>query len=282
MVGESQDANVQSLIQSSIGERVVFVDLEHSLVSWDLLERPSILTVDRVDYEFQAAFLRPPIDSSRDTSIFALVIAFVKHNRDIKIFNRDRLGVYNDKCLNLLAAQATGLSVTSTLVTNDMDFCKVLPFSSFGLVYKPIQGGELVTWRNPACNRVSFVQKLLCVPEMRVFCITELDSGVCSSFVFFLRSSSLDYRESHDCSIEWICAEDLCTLGIDEIVQKTGQLSESLGFSFSASDFKMDWSSNSFQFLEINSCPMFSEFDRITAGTLLKTLISCWIGKRKI
>jgi len=169
------------------------------------------------------------------------------------------------KPLEMLTAQKLGLRLPQTLITDHsvIDNC----------IFKPIMGGEhtvVLEDKTQFAGGVGFAQQHLKGQEYRVYVVGE------KIFAFRMDTQSLDYRIKQDVTCTPIEPSEICKDGV-EVCQKIKTLSDEMQLNYSASDLKMDEAGN-LHFLEINSAPMFSEFDRATDGKLSETMVN-WLAE---
>ncbi|MBD9624762.1 hypothetical protein IB279_17615 [Ensifer sp. ENS06] len=184
----------------------------------------------------------------------------------IRGFNRRSYMSENSKIQNLLCARKLGLKIPRTIVASrPFENIATLPDSCVW-IQKPVAGGSYTTLlsdchpRNKLDEFPRFIQHRLLRPEMRVYNI----AGKLSAFR--LESPDVDYRISHDVKISAVEVPD-------EIKLPLTALCNELGIDFSASDFMLD-DTGDFNFLEINTQPMFAAFDRIVEGRLCDDIIN--------
>jgi glutathione synthase/RimK-type ligase-like ATP-grasp enzyme len=118
---------------------------------------------------------------------------------------------------------------------------------------------------DPFVNGPAFIQERLETPDIRIFRVGE------DLFVaFYLHSPSIDYREHQDAIVTYI--EDKSAY--EEYLQPLIKLSDHLGLEYCAVDLKRkQGTEDKFKFLEINTLPMFSEFDKKSEGKIAKGIV---------
>lgn len=189
---------------------------------------------------------------------------------DAALFNRRTSLRENNKIHNLIAAIGAGLRVPRTIATND--------FSEFSgrqdvLIQKPVAGGEyttllsqLMAGKGSMTDRVPrFVQPRLDRPEMRIYRIGS------RLMAFELQSPELDYRQTQTATIRPVAPPD-------EVGSKLLDLCDRLELDFAAADFMID-TDGAWNFLEVNSQPMFAAFDRKVDGDLSDAIIDHLIAR---
>ena len=169
------------------------------------------------------------------------------------------------KPLDMFRAKRLGLRLPKTLITEN-----TVPSDC---IFKPIMGGDhtiLLEDKTPYARGIGFAQQHLKGQEYRVYVVGD------QTFVFRMETKSLDYRLKQDVNCVPIKPTEMCADG-NEVCNRIKALSHEMGLNYSASDLKMDEAEN-LHFLEINSAPMFSEFDRAMDGVLSETMVK-WLAE---
>jgi hypothetical protein len=166
----------------------------------------------------------------------------------------------------LRLALELGFNVADTYISNDIPAMDQLHDSGDWIV-KPVTGGFYCTvldkhegQGNNILSYPQIVQRRLEQPEMRIFRIGH------EWFGFRVVSDALDYRSSAATRMAVVAPPG-------DLVEKLACLSDHLGLTFAAADFKTDAVSGELQFLEINTNPMFAGFDQVAAGALSDALL---------
>jgi hypothetical protein len=186
-------------------------------------------------------------------------------NRELRCFD---LGYgMNAFCkpLDMFRAKRLGLRLPKTLITEN-----TVPNDC---IFKPIMGGDhtiLLEDKTPYARGIGFAQQHLKGQEYRVYVVGD------QTFAFRMETKSLDYRLKQDVNCVPIMPSEMCADGYD-VCHRVKALSHEMKLNYSASDLKMDDAGN-LHFLEINSAPMFSEFDRAMDGMLSETMVK-WLVK---
>ncbi len=178
----------------------------------------------------------------------------------VRLFNRFARGDYN-KVESLALAQRAGLSVPTTVITNAPSG---LPTAD--LIMKPVAGGELT---GPAVVDTVLAypyifQARLDRPEMRVYIVGKRHFGIS------IESPDLDYRQHHNVQLKEVEAPQA-------LIEPLLRLASELSLDFAAADFMRD-EHGDYQFLEINSQPMFAAFDKVVCGRLCDAMID-WLAE---
>jgi hypothetical protein len=188
----------------------------------------------------------------------------------IRVLNRGYLGRHTNKLHTLRLARAAGLKVPATVVTNEVGSL-ARSRQAGETIAKPVPGGgyckpinELLA-DTELCDGIAaspaIVQDRLSGPDLRIYGI----NGGCMGFR--IQADAVDYRESRNRNIEWIDHLPGST------VEGLGRLMASMGLDWCAADFKAHPESGDLTFLEINSNPMFSVFDRVGRGAIADAIV---------
>jgi hypothetical protein len=164
------------------------------------------------------------------------------------------------KPLDLLAANKIGLRIPETMITDS-----TIPKKA--CIFKPVMGGShtvMLKSKSDISNGPGFVQELCPGTEYRVYVVGD------KCFTFRMDTKSLDYREKNDVNV-------VPVPNIQE-AEKIKTLSHEKGLYFSSSDLKCDMQGR-LCFLEINTSPMFSVFDKAVDGRLSEAMVEWLDGK---
>ena len=242
---------------------------------WDI--RQNRLLDDGEGVQVSAAFIRQDVfaylksndvqDNALAREWFVTVSGWLLSSPDITVCNRRFLacgGVNKPHVLRL--ALELGFNVADTYISNDIPAMDQLHDSGDWIV-KPVTGGSYCTvldkhegQGNNILSYPQIVQRRLEQPEMRIFRIGH------EWFGFRVVSDALDYRSSAATRMAVVAPPG-------DLVEKLACLSDHLGLTFAAADFKTDVVSGELQFLEINTNPMFAGFDQVAAGALSDALL---------
>lgn len=244
---------------------------------WDIHQ--NCLQDDDKAVSVSAAFIRQDVfaylnsNNAQDSAVarewFVTVSGWLLSSPDIRVCNRGFLlsggGVNKPYVLRL--ALNMGLEVAETYLSNDIPAMDYLHDTGDWIV-KPVTGGAYCSAlekasgsHNTIVSYPQIVQRRLVAPELRVFRIGN------AWFGFKVISDALDYRTSAATRMQLMEVPP-------DLVEKLAFLSQHLGLDFAAADFKADPNTGAWQFLEINSNPMFAGFDQIAAGALSDALLT--------
>lgn len=242
---------------------------------WDV--RSNGLLDDGESVVVSAAFIRQDVfaylksnnaqDSAAAREWYVAVSGWLLSSPDIRLFNRGFLpcGAVNKPYVLRLALEM-GFQVADTFVSNDIPAMNDL--HEYGAwITKPVTGGSYCTVLEKHEGKVNnilsypqIIQRRLEQPELRVFRIGD------AWFGFRVMSDVLDYRTSTATRLQ-------VTDVPGDLVEKLARLSTHLKLDFAAADFKADPRTGEWQFLEINSSPMFAGFDQVAGGALSDAIL---------
>lgn len=207
-------------------------------------------------------------------SWYHTMLSWALAHEDVAFLNRRYGARQASKPYVLHLAGRFGLAIPESLVTNDVQVFDRLDLD--GWITKPVTGGEYTAvladalkdpaWGGRWAESPAIVQRRLVTPDLRVYRVGE------AWFGFELRSEKLDYRVDADVKITALTPPSDLTLPL-------GRLMEHLGLDFGAADFKRCPETGDYRFLEVNSAPMFSAFDRIASGALSGAILD-WLTVR--
>jgi hypothetical protein len=273
IAGGEKDPNVQSLLRRArdrelpVLEVLTGPDANPALV-WDV--QADTLRLDGREVRPGAGFMRfdvfhamqdrRPEVSFRAQAWYTALHGWLLAHPDARLMNRNYAGQVN-KPFMLSVAAACGLRIPRTLITNDLDGLESIEGAA-EMIAKPVPGGgytqmvgELLKStprREGKSAAPAFVQQRLIAPEVRIY-------GIGGRFVpFAVISDQLDYRVDDATRVEPRPVESIDPA----LIAALGRLMERLGMEYGASDFKTDAETGELVFLEINSGPMFTAFDR--------------------
>jgi len=281
VAGGQLDFNIGRLLGRLLQRRVPFIDV---LVGPKLV--PSLtLDLAKDELRLNGALIRPTACFMRH-DVFLQMSGKSPHaqpaalnwynaikgwelaHAEVRGFNKTSFGTENTKLHNLYLAKHVGLLVPDTLVTNEFDHAAASLRGT--LIEKPVAGGEYTSRLDDLRKKLRkadavaryprFVQRKLKRPEMRIYRIG-------AEFIsFHLASRDLDYREHN--RVKLTVTKTPLTIQL-----KLRKLTDLLGLDFAAADFMRD-ASGEYRFLEVNTQPMFSAFDKVANGRLCDAIIN--------
>ncbi|HLJ88915.1 MAG TPA: hypothetical protein VKZ53_19000 [Candidatus Angelobacter sp.] len=186
----------------------------------------------------------------------------------IRIFNRHISLIASNKPAVLVLAQQEGLRIPPTMITNETS--RFEPEEVRHKIAKPVGGGdfcysleEALAKTNPRDGLTAspaIVQKRLVAPEVRIYVIGQ------STFAFEVRSESLDYRVKQDARLVLLA-------DVPPEAHRLRNLMARMNMDFGAADFKTDPDTGHLIFLELNTSPMFAQFDQISGGQISDAMV---------
>lgn len=223
-----------------------------------------------VRYDVFEGFADPrPVVGHRALAWHQAIQGWIVGTPEISIFNRRQLALSTNKVSMLQTALSVGLRIPLTEATNLEN--RIIELADLNYVTKPISGGDYccevretlaqTEFRDGVASCPAFIQPRLVQPEIRIYVI----GG--KSMAFEMRSPSLDYRVNQDATVV-LMESTPCE------AEQLMQLMQLVGLDFGAADFKTDQATGQLQFLELNTSPMFAQFDIESAGKLCELMIN--------
>lgn len=243
------------------------------------------LIINDTIYKPKAVFLRPnafhyiksrdPHDLQSAREWFECFVGWIIGNETIKFFNRSFFtrGEIN-KIHSLYLAKKHGLKIADTFLTNMVDVINQLADTN-EWIEKPIDNGFLPmqelkkrdidanlykTTKNPLT-----LQRKLAFPEKRIYRVGD------KFLAYDIDSKQIDYRSDANPSIKPA-----------EVPEKEANslraITDELGLTYAAADFKTDPKSGELCFLEVNSNPMFVAFDYVNDHKLCMGIVKYLTG----
>jgi len=288
IAGGEADIQLQWMIERAKKRGITLTTLLHSHeddlpLVWDM--ETGTLRVGTAEIRAKAAFIRQDVfrylatkrqtDQTDARNWKVLFDGWVWSNPDIRIFNRDfAMRDAVNKPLALVWARDAGLPIPRTSIHASKDEA-LASLDSAPVVYKPVAGGDMCRELEPdALGRVLkphlprpyIFQERLVAPDLRVFRVGE------RFYAFEIEADALDYRTvGGDAKIRRVTVP-LHLLG------PLRKLTNRLGLTYAAADFKASAESDALIFLEVNSNPMFVAFDNASDGALVDGMLDWLTG----
>lgn len=217
---------------------------------------------------------RRPESQRRASRWYYTIFSWVLAHDHVAFLNRKYVSKHATKAYVLYLAKNLGLEIPGSLVTNDLHVLDHLESDRW--IVKPINGGEYTqtlagalnveNWLHQFSEAPAIVQRRLVAPDLRIYRVRE------NWFAFTLHSDGIDYRISK--------TVDINPVGVPEyLIRRLAKLMDHLGLDFGAADFKSCPDTGRYLFLEVNSAPMFTAFDRIIAGALVNAIVNCLVSQ---
>lgn len=266
--GGIADPNIACIISTAarlgVPFRIAYAGINK--VSWDLGED---IVIDGRKLKPTAIFQRMNVfgyDPEANQKLMAWyqnwygLIRAYQVGRGIRGFDGDTHNSWN-KGLDLIQAEKLGFLIPKTVVSDH--------FLADDYIYKPMCGGQhtvLLSDRKAYQAGAGFAQEHLKGQEYRIYLAGD------DNYAFRMETESLDYREKQDVNVIQINPGQF---GETALVTK---LAHQNGLHYAACDLKAN-KENRLCFLEINSAPMFSEFDRVADGRLSESMVR-WLVRQ--
>ncbi|MBP0017508.1 MAG: hypothetical protein J7647_08115 [Cyanobacteria bacterium SBLK] len=285
VVGGDSDPNLSALLATlekrGLEYKALLVGQQyHPRVTWDINE--DILYLNGEASSPKAVFIRHdifthlatkrPATAQRAYSWFTTLSGWVYAHPEVRIFNRDNALKVTNKPQVLHLAKKLGLTVPSTLLSNDVTLL-MQEMKKGPLIVKPVNGGDFaqelagVLQKAPIIKNSlaapALVQEQLVPPEIRIYGID------CQFFVYKLVADALDYRSTSDCQVIPLSVSDVP----EGLLDRLAALMRELQMDFCAADFKACPQTGELKFLEINNSPMFVAFDAVSEGRLIGAFV---------
>lgn len=267
IVGGSKDHNIARLAQAAEWRkhpfRVIYTDRDPPpSVTW----QPgfSDITIDGETFSAKGSsfFIRYDVFGSRPegttVAFYEALRGWAAAHPEVGMFNRGNENLDVNKPRALVLAKACGFDIPKTWITSDFNrFC-----DKDAYIAKPVAGGEFTRTLGAmeGEDRPYIVQEKLSYPELRLFRAGR------HYFAFSVESSALDYRATADFSMREVEPPA-------HLVAAMERLTDRLGLDYAAADFKTNPESGQFEFLEINTMPMFTGYDDVAEGRLSDAMV---------
>lgn len=225
-----------------------FIDLNSNII-WDI--NKDYFIINNIKYKPKSIFIRYNVFNEDNKFLqlnnFSLIKNYYKSFNKIKVYNRYHYDRPIQKLTNLVLAKRIGLNIPSTEYSKNNEI--------ISRVLKPIDGGQHAV-EGKLANYSCIVQDKIIGINKRLYIIKD------KYFCFNLISSKLDYRDDPNVKIK---IDSLSK----ETINKSFKLAKKLNLNFCALDFMVNMKE---YFLEINTNPMFSEFNKLTNDTMANTI----------
>ena len=229
---------------------------------WDL--KKNTFRLDGQDIWSSAAFIRRDVfhqpgqvQHDRALAWYTAWTGWIATQINVRILNRNSMTTYTNKLQVLDWAAQVGFLVPDTYVTNDLTET-VGGYKDF--IAKPVMGGgychpldaivEDTEFRSGYTAHPAIVQQCVKGDDIRIYRVGE------KYLAFSITSDKIDYRQTLNHTIEVL--EKIP----EAIVKHLSDLMNRMQLNWGAADFKRCAQTGQWYFLEVNSNPMFSVFDR--------------------
>jgi hypothetical protein len=287
IAGGDADPQLRRMIDRAQVRGLPIKTLLHSdggqlLLDWDVAS--GILRSDGERIDVTGAFVRQDVfrflntkkqidrDDARSWKI--LIDGWLWSHPDIRLFNRSfAMKDAVNKPLALVWAREAGLSVPETVLHSSVSVAQAA-LDRAAVVYKPVGGGDMCRELDAeALGRVTqdylprpyIFQEKLVPPETRIFRVGE------TFFAFQIDADALDYRTvGGDAKVTEVEPPAHLLNGLRSLTDR-------LGLTYTAADFKTRAATGELIFLETNSNPMFAAFDVASGGRLVDAMLD-WLS----
>lgn len=247
LIGGSDDPNIV-VLKKYFNK---FIDIKSNIV-WNL--NKDYLTINNESVKPTSLFYKYDyFETDKTNNIIqnfnaSLLHNYIQYKIKLKVFNRNHFVRPIQKLTNLMIAKDLGFNIPNTEYSkgNSKDL----------KVVKPIDGG-MYTEEGTSTKYSCIIQEKINGYNKRLYLVNN------KYFCFKINTDSLDYRNDDNSTIE------LCDVSKDTL-NKSFKLAKKLKLNFCSLDFmtnEKDW------FLEINTNPFFSEFDKLTNNNKLAKTI---------
>jgi hypothetical protein len=284
IAGGEADPNILSLLRRARERELPVLELlagpgRTPALTWDV--QADTLRVDGRVLRPGAAFMRydvfhamadrRPAVGFRAQAWYTALHGWMLSHDDVRMVNRGYAGQVN-KPFMLRTADACGLRIPRTLITNELDALEGMDGAA-EMIAKPVPGGGFTRLvgdllrtterREGRSAAPAIVQQRLVAPEVRIY-------GIGGRFIpFEVISDQLDYRADSATRVE---PRPLASVP-PALIAALARLMDRLGMEYGAADFKTDAATGELVFLEINSGPMFVAFDRASGYAVSDALL---------
>jgi hypothetical protein len=280
VAGGAHDPNIHAVLEAAERRGLETIPLligpdDHPALSWDL--QSASLQINGRECDATAAFIRRDVFDAegsdaeyRSRAWFTALQGWLAVSPQIRVLNRNYISRYANKLEVLCRARIAGMQVPATLVTNDLERLQA-HYQGIETIAKPVPGGgyaELVDellsdteFRDGTAASPAIVQPRLPGVDLRIYALDRSYVGFC------IHSGTIDYRKTRDRTIER--AGQLP----GSVVRRLENLMDSLSLDWGAADFKLPSENDEPVFLEINTQPMFSAFDRFAQGSIADAIV---------
>lgn len=274
MIGRARERGITltTLLHSPADNLPLVWDLETGTMRIGTAEIRATAAFVRQDV-FRYLATRKPTDQTDARNWKVMFDGWLWSNPDIRIFNRDfAMKDAVNKPLALIWARDAGLPVPRTSIHASKDEA-LASLDSGPVVYKPAAGGDmcraldreaLARVHKPHLPRPYIFQERLVAPDLRIFRVGE------RFYAFEIEADALDYRTVGEAARIRRVTVPLHLLG------PLRKLTNRLGLTYAAADFKASAESDALIFLEVNSNPMFAAFDNASEGALVDGMLD-WL-----
>ncbi len=288
IAGGNRDPNLLWLLKQAacygIPVQSLLIKKESSpAITWDI--QSNQIMINDQPTNIRAAFVRRDVfHESGEEGIYragtwySSLNGWLASNPEVLTFNRTYLTCLTNKLHALYLADKVGLRIPDTWMSNRLNAAG--NGESKSIIAKPVNGGgycqevsELlgsteIRKGNAACPAI--IQQKIVGPDIRIYRIGK------QFFGFKIESEVLDYRQAKARKIQFLNKLH------SPIVKKMRKLLDEMGLDWGAVDFKYELKTKKYYFLEVNSNPMFSAFDKVSHGRLSASIFEALTGMKSL
>lgn len=268
----TRDLPVHAILHGEGGQLLLEWDLETgALISDGAPVQPSAAFVRQDIFKFLKSNKQLDRDDARSWKV--MLDGWLWSHPDVRLFNRSfAMKDAVNKPLALVWAKEAGLTVPQTTLHSSVGTAEKA-LAAAPVVYKPVGGGDMCRELDtealgrvaePYLPRPYIFQEKLVPPEIRIFRIGA------AFFAFQIEADALDYRTvGGDAKVTEIEPPA-------HLLDGLRVLTDRLGLTYTAADFKAREETGELVFLETNSNPMFAAFDVASEGRLVDGMLD-WL-----
>ena len=272
----AREIPLQTILQGEGGKLLLEWDLESgNLIADGQVIRPTGAFVRQDVFRFLQSNKQIDRDDARSWKV--MLDGWLWSHPEIRLFNRAfAMKDAVNKPLALVWAKEAGLTVPQTTLHSSVDAAEKA-LAAAPVVYKPVTGGDMCRELDAeALGRVSeaylprpyIFQEKLVPPEIRIFRVGE------KFFAFQIEADALDYRTvGGDAKVTEVEPPE-------HLLDGLRALTDRIGLTYTAADFKARQETRELVFLETNSSPMFAAFDVASEGRLVDAMLDWLLDKR--
>lgn len=285
IAGGANDPNICYLVEEALDKGIsvlpfLIADDSSPSFFWDITKDEFLIRGEAI--HVSAAFIRRDVfhqpgvaGHDRALTWYTALIGWIAVHPQVRVLNRASISTYTNKLWVLELAAKAGLLIPDTFVTNNA--ASIGAFSK-DLVAKPVMGGgycqsldsllDDTEFRMGLAANPAIVQQWIKGDDVRIYRVDQ------HYFGFFIISEGIDYRQSPEYELKVIKRIP------KNIKMCLSNLMDKMGLNWGAVDFKRCHQTEKWYFLEVNSNPMFSVFDRKAAGKISDKIFQSLLKQR--
>lgn len=287
VAGGSSDPNIATIIGELERSKMAYLACTTGMgccprMHWDLVGDQLFLDGQKIAPD--GVFLRYDVFSqfadgrteatARALAWYSVVAGWTLAHPTVRFLNQASGLTPANKPLMLVRAREAGLPIPPTTVSNDVELVAAA-VNGIPAIAKCVNDGgytepftEALTRSDIRSGRTAqpaIIQPRLVCPEIRIFRVGQQFHAFC------MTSDALDYRLDPE-----VCIKPVTQVP-ENIITGLQILTDSVGLTFGAADFKTVQETGELLFLELNTMPMFAAFDRASGGDLVRSIV-CYLA----